>query len=216
MKNLSKTPEKKFQTRSGVIKHKRVTKELRKSKKQWQDKRKAGLKGARVTWQSHGSATGNANGSDNDSAMAKIREEKRREVKERQGKKSEEKLRQDKRRKSKEKEIDISNSDSNEQFSSSSTSLRTRASTGEPITETPDDREKADYCASFALAPIKRCSVGAQSEAVCSSLAYKFRAFEKKSLPVRLCRVEYLLRVVGTGCRVCRWFFICTRGNWCN
>ena len=45
---------KKFQTRSGVIRHKRVTKELRKSKKQWQNKHRAGLKGARVTWQSHG------------------------------------------------------------------------------------------------------------------------------------------------------------------
>lgn len=112
--------EKKFQTRKGVIRHKRVTKELRKSKKQWQDKRRAGLKGARVTWQSHG----NANGSDNGDAMAKIREEKRREDKGSKGKKSEEKLSQEKRRKSKEKDNNISNS--NNQFSSSSTSVRFR------------------------------------------------------------------------------------------
>lgn len=49
---------KKFQTRNGVIKHKRVTKELRRAKKLQQAKRKSGLKGARVTWQRHGTGNG--------------------------------------------------------------------------------------------------------------------------------------------------------------
>ncbi|MHC4244786.1 MAG: hypothetical protein ACYS3N_03165 [Planctomycetota bacterium] len=47
---------KKFQTRSGVIKHKRVTKELTKAKKFRQAKRKAGLKGADKRWHSHSKA----------------------------------------------------------------------------------------------------------------------------------------------------------------
>jgi uncharacterized protein YdaU (DUF1376 family) len=47
---------KKFQTRSGVIKHKRVTKELTKAKKFRQTKRKAGLKGADKRWHSHSKA----------------------------------------------------------------------------------------------------------------------------------------------------------------
>jgi uncharacterized protein YdaU (DUF1376 family) len=104
--------EKKFQTRKGVIKHKRVTKELRKSKKQWQAKRRAGLKGAQVTWQSHG----NANGSDNGSAMAKRREEK---------------LSKENVTESKEKEINITNSNSYDQSCSSSISVRASR---------PDDR----------------------------------------------------------------------------
>ena len=49
---------KKFQTRNGVIKHKRVTKELRRAKKLRQAKRKAGRKGAQVTWQRRSGANG--------------------------------------------------------------------------------------------------------------------------------------------------------------
>jgi uncharacterized protein YdaU (DUF1376 family) len=49
---------KKFQIRKGMIKHKRVTKELRRAKKLQQAKRKAGLKGAQVTWQSRSAANG--------------------------------------------------------------------------------------------------------------------------------------------------------------
>ncbi len=60
---------KKFQTRNGVIKHKRVTKELRKAKKMLQARRRAGLKGAQVTWQSHN----RAHCTDNGTAMAKER-----------------------------------------------------------------------------------------------------------------------------------------------
>ena len=62
---------KKFQTRNGVIKHKRVTKEINRAKKLHQAKRKAGLRGAQVTWQNHGTPTGTPNGS----AMAKERKE---------------------------------------------------------------------------------------------------------------------------------------------
>jgi uncharacterized protein YdaU (DUF1376 family) len=51
---------KKFQVRNGHIKHKRVTKELRKAKKMYQARRKAGQKGARVTWQNHNRAEGDA------------------------------------------------------------------------------------------------------------------------------------------------------------
>ena len=51
---------KKFQTRNGVIKHKRVTKELARSKKLRQAKRKAGLSGARKRWQSYDTADGDA------------------------------------------------------------------------------------------------------------------------------------------------------------
>lgn len=44
---------KKFKTRKGVIKHKRVTKELARAKKFIQAKRKAGVKGANKRWHSH-------------------------------------------------------------------------------------------------------------------------------------------------------------------
>ncbi|NQT02089.1 MAG: DUF1376 domain-containing protein [Planctomycetes bacterium] len=47
---------KKFQTRSGVIKHKRVTKELTKAKKFRQARSRAGLKGADKRWHSHSTA----------------------------------------------------------------------------------------------------------------------------------------------------------------
>jgi uncharacterized protein YdaU (DUF1376 family) len=47
---------KKFQVRNGVIKHKRVTKELTKAKKFIQAKRKAGVKGANKRWHSHNTA----------------------------------------------------------------------------------------------------------------------------------------------------------------
>ncbi|MFH1717136.1 MAG: DUF1376 domain-containing protein [Planctomycetota bacterium] len=51
---------KKFQTRNGVIKHKRVTKELAKARKHRQAKRAAGLKGAEKRWQTDGTANGDA------------------------------------------------------------------------------------------------------------------------------------------------------------
>ena len=51
---------KKFQTRNGVIKHKRVTKELARSKKLRQTKRKAGLSGAKKRWRSYDTAGGDA------------------------------------------------------------------------------------------------------------------------------------------------------------
>ncbi len=44
---------KKFQTRNGAIKHKRVTKELRRAKQYRQAKSRAGLKGAEKRWHSH-------------------------------------------------------------------------------------------------------------------------------------------------------------------
>jgi uncharacterized protein YdaU (DUF1376 family) len=44
---------KKFQVRSNVIKHKRVTKELRRAKQYRQAKSRAGLKGAEKRWHSH-------------------------------------------------------------------------------------------------------------------------------------------------------------------
>ncbi len=47
---------KKFQTRNDVIKHKRVTKELRRAKKYRQAKSRAGLKGAEKRWHSHSTA----------------------------------------------------------------------------------------------------------------------------------------------------------------
>ncbi len=68
-KQLWQKIAKKFQVRNGVIKHKRVTKELRKAKKMLQARRKAGLKGAKVTWQSHN----RANGAKDGTAMAKKR-----------------------------------------------------------------------------------------------------------------------------------------------
>ncbi|MBC8472076.1 MAG: DUF1376 domain-containing protein [Planctomycetes bacterium] len=51
-RNISK----KFQTRSGVIKHKRVTKELTRARKFRQAKSKAGLKGADKRWHSQSTA----------------------------------------------------------------------------------------------------------------------------------------------------------------
>jgi len=47
---------KKFQTRNGVIKHKRVTKELKRAKKFRQAKSRAGLKGANKKWHSQSTA----------------------------------------------------------------------------------------------------------------------------------------------------------------
>jgi len=51
---------KKFQTRNGVIKHKRVTRELRRAKKFRQAKRRAGLSGAKKRWQKDDIADSNA------------------------------------------------------------------------------------------------------------------------------------------------------------
>lgn len=50
--------EGKFVVKDGVLKHKKVTKILRKIKKKIQAKRRAGLRGAAVTWQKHSSANG--------------------------------------------------------------------------------------------------------------------------------------------------------------
>ena len=47
---------KKFQTRNGVIKHKRVTKELKRARKYRQAKSRAGLKGADKRWHSQSTA----------------------------------------------------------------------------------------------------------------------------------------------------------------
>jgi uncharacterized protein YdaU (DUF1376 family) len=51
---------KKFQTRNGVIKHKRVTKELKMAKKFIQHQRKAGLTGASKRWRGHSAANSGA------------------------------------------------------------------------------------------------------------------------------------------------------------
>lgn len=51
---------KKFQVRKGVIRHKRVTKELKKAKNYKQAKSKAGLRGALKRWQNDGSGNGKA------------------------------------------------------------------------------------------------------------------------------------------------------------
>ena len=55
---------KKFQTREGVIKHKRVTQELRKARHFIQHQHKAGLAGASKRWQGHSAANGTANSGD--------------------------------------------------------------------------------------------------------------------------------------------------------
>ncbi|MHC4557809.1 MAG: hypothetical protein ACYS80_10960, partial [Planctomycetota bacterium] len=51
---------KKFQIRNGMIKHKRVTAELRRARKLQQAKRRAGLSGAQKRWHSDSTANGNA------------------------------------------------------------------------------------------------------------------------------------------------------------
>lgn len=63
-KNFEKIWEKigkKFQTREGVIRHKRVTKELRRAKKFMQSQRKSGLRGAQVRWGRHSEPNGEPN-----------------------------------------------------------------------------------------------------------------------------------------------------------
>lgn len=45
--------EKKFRIRNGMLKHKRVTKELRKAKKFRQARSQAGLRGAKKRWHGH-------------------------------------------------------------------------------------------------------------------------------------------------------------------
>ncbi len=72
--NIWEKISKKFSTRNGVIKHKRVTKELKKVKKFLQDKKKAGLKGAKKRWhcQSDTNGTTEANEKERD----EIEEEK--------------------------------------------------------------------------------------------------------------------------------------------
>ena len=52
---------KKFQTRGGVIKHKRVTKELKRAKKFRKARSRAGLKGANKRWHSQSIAITKAN-----------------------------------------------------------------------------------------------------------------------------------------------------------
>ena len=63
-KKVWKKISKKFQISNGYIKHKRVTRELRKARKFMQDKHRAGLKGAEKRWHADGTAIGSANGSD--------------------------------------------------------------------------------------------------------------------------------------------------------
>jgi uncharacterized protein YdaU (DUF1376 family) len=58
--NVWQNVAKKFQTRNGVIRHKRVTKELRMAKKFIQHQRKAGLTGASKRWQGHSTANSGA------------------------------------------------------------------------------------------------------------------------------------------------------------
>jgi len=94
---------KKFQVRNGVIKHKRVTKQLRIAKKKHNDHRKAGKKGAKAKWQSHNKA----DDADTDAA----------EAKERKGNVIE-----------KESKDNNSNTSSNDQSFSSSNPVRTRLS----------------------------------------------------------------------------------------
>ena len=50
----------KFQTRSGVIRHKRVIQELKRARRLRQAKRQAGLTGAQKRWHSHSAASANA------------------------------------------------------------------------------------------------------------------------------------------------------------
>jgi uncharacterized protein YdaU (DUF1376 family) len=90
---------KKFVARTGVIKHKRVTKELRKAKKFHQAKSKAGLSGARKRW--HSRSSENSGGI----------------TKERKGNVI-----------GKERQFNISNSNSTLRAVSSSSSVRTRLS----------------------------------------------------------------------------------------
>ncbi|MGD2095376.1 MAG: hypothetical protein PVH77_10250 [Phycisphaerales bacterium] len=54
--NVWQKISKKFQLRNGIVKHKRVTKELKKAKKFIQHQRKAGLKGAKKRWHGHSDA----------------------------------------------------------------------------------------------------------------------------------------------------------------
>jgi uncharacterized protein YdaU (DUF1376 family) len=68
---------KKFQTRNGVIRHKRVSKELRMAKKFIQHQHKAGLTGASKRWHGHNDPNGNGNGV----AIAKERKDKEKENK---------------------------------------------------------------------------------------------------------------------------------------
>ena len=49
---------KKFQTRDGVIRHKRVGKELRRARRLLQSQRRSGLKGARKRWARHNDPNG--------------------------------------------------------------------------------------------------------------------------------------------------------------
>ena len=101
--------EKKFQTRNGVIRHKRVSKELKRAKKLLQLKRKAGVTGAAKRCQSHRTSISTTNSS----AIAKEREEN------------------EKRSEVEREEKDITNTNSNTANCSlaSSTSVRTALTT---------------------------------------------------------------------------------------
>lgn len=63
--------KKKFISTNGFVKHKRVSKEIKKAKRFIQAKSEAGVKGAKARWQSHGSANGDANGDANGNAITK-------------------------------------------------------------------------------------------------------------------------------------------------
>jgi uncharacterized protein YdaU (DUF1376 family) len=95
---------KKFIARSGVIKHKRVTKELRKAKKFQQAKSKAGLSGARKRW--HRDNNGNSGGMTKENKGNVI---------------------------GKERQINMSNSNSSLRALSSSNSIRTRLSSNSQV-----------------------------------------------------------------------------------
>lgn len=62
---------KKFQTRKGVIRHKRVTQELRRAKKFLQGQRASGLRGDQKRWARHSDPIGDSNGDPNAEPMAK-------------------------------------------------------------------------------------------------------------------------------------------------
>ena len=135
--------EKKFQTRKGVIRHKRVTKELKRVKKFRQVCSRAGLRGAKKRWGGHSDPIGEANGDPNGLAIAKESKGKGSKVKESKGKLREEKLSKGNVTKSKEKEINITNSNSRLQSCSSSTSVRASTEEHNSVAATEPERERA-------------------------------------------------------------------------
>ena len=72
---------KKFQTRNGVIKHKRVSEEIKRAKKFMQTCTQAGLRGAKKRWGGYSDPNGDPNRDPNSLAIAKERKENEREDK---------------------------------------------------------------------------------------------------------------------------------------